>query len=346
MSELSDRGEAWIVGRILDGLATPGGWGPGEAPGDDAAVVRFEAAATVLVCIDTVTEGIHFRLDVSTPYDVGWKAVAVNLSDIAAMGGSPTHVVLAVSAPTHMKVSDFEEIVAGAKDCAEAAGARVVGGDTNASPVLSLTAAAVGRMPDGAEPVLRSGAREGDVLAVTGVLGEAEVGRRAAFAVDGRGLPEELSGPAMRHRRPSVRVEEGLVIAAAGATAMIDISDGLLVDARRLAAASRKELRVDLRRVPVPGGAAASLAGDEQELMAAALTGGEDFELLFTIGRQEYDLLEASWRDDLTPLTVIGEVCEGEGVLAYPEDLLPPGTGRGGFQHFAPSEPPPGFRPN
>ncbi len=340
MTELADRGEAWLVDRILGALSASGSPGPGEGPGDDAAVVKVSPASTLLLCIDTLTEGVHFRLDVSKPYDVGWKAVAVNLSDIAAMGGIPTHVVLAISAPPHMQVDDLDAMVAGAMECAAAAGARIVGGDTNSSSLLSLTGAALGRVSDGSGPVLRSGARPGDILAVTGVLGEAEVGRRAAFgewSPLASEEPADLSRAVMRHRRPTARVGEGSRIAAAGASAMIDVSDGLLLDAGRLATASAVELCIDLRRVPAPGDYAGSSSREGRELLAAALAGGEDFELLFTIDPEGFERLEASWGDDLAPITAIGEVSEGEGVRPYPEDLIPPGIGKGGWEHFGPS---------
>lgn len=326
MAKLSDMGEMWLVEQIVESL--PRGARPGEGPGDDAAVVYPESGPPWLFCIDTVTEGVHFRPDVSSPNDVGWKAVAVNLSDVAAMGGSPSLAVVSVCAPSYTETEAVSEIVAGAGDCAGRFGARVAGGDTTESPVLSVTAAVLGRMPEGVGPVLRTGARPGDAVLVTGCLGEAEAGRRAALA--GR----DLESPAVRrHRRPIPRLAEGVRAARLGATSMIDVSDGLVLDARRLAKASGCRLAIDLTRIPV------ACDTNEAGSLALALAGGEDFEVLFTAGREAIESLLEQWGEGLTPVRVIGEVSEGAGVELFPQEMVPEDLEAGGWEHFRPAGP-------
>lgn len=346
MAKLSDRGELQLVEQIIDSL--PAAARPGEGPGDDAAVVYLDSGPPVLLCIDTITEGVHFRRDISSAYDIGWKAVAVNLSDIAAMGGLPSRLVIAICAPGDTGADDLQEIVRGADACARAFGATIAGGDTTESPVLSVTAAALGRMPEGVEPVLRTGARSGDVVFVTGRLGEAALGLEAAVA----GADVESSA-VLRHRRPSPRVREGVKAARSGATSMIDISDGLVLDASRLADASRKKLTIDLIRIPVLAEAEVSdgrpasgghLVPEEHtgppekpvasRSLSAALTGGEDFELLFTVGRDLAAALLEEWGDDLVAIGAIGEVSEGSGVELVPPESVPKEVGAGGWEHF------------
>ena len=214
---------------------------PGQAwIGDDAAVLDDG----LLLAVDTVVAGVHFRAD--TPLaDVGWKALTVNVSDIAAMGGTPGHAVVAVAAPSD---TDLDLIYEGMAEASATYGCPVVGGDLANANELVVTVAVTGRV-DGA-PVLRSGAKPGDGIYVTGPLGAAAA---AGYRV-----------------RPQARLAEGQAARAAGATAMIDVSDGLVADLGHIADASGVGYELD--RVPVAEGAT-----EEQ-----ALRGGEDYELVFT----------------------------------------------------------------
>jgi len=216
---------------------------PGQAwIGDDAAVLDHG----FLLAIDTVVAGVHFAAD--TPLaDVGWKALTVNVSDIAAMGGTPGHAVVAVAAPPN---TDLDLIYEGMAEASATYACPVVGGDLANAAQLVVTVAVTGRV-DGAA-VLRSGARPGDGIYVTGPLGGAAAhGYRA---------------------RPHARVAEGQAARAAGATAMIDVSDGLVADLGHIADASGVGYELDMTALPMAAGATA-----EQ-----ALRGGEDYELVFT----------------------------------------------------------------
>lgn len=248
-------------------------------PGDDAAVVAAPDGRFV-VTTDMMIHGPDFRLAWSSPHDLGWKAAATNLSDVAAMGARPTSLVVAIAAPPDTPVSVLEGIADGLRDCCEALapGCGVVGGDLSASDSLTLAVTAFGDL-EGRPPVLRSGARAGDVVAYAGALGEAGIGLALLFregvGVDGQ--PDAAAADLLRARHPQLLAAQltptppialGPAAALAGATAMLDVSDGLAIDGGRIARASG--VGIDF---------ASTSLGEHPE---AALNGGEDHGLLAT----------------------------------------------------------------
>ncbi|MGD0982430.1 MAG: thiamine-phosphate kinase [Acidimicrobiales bacterium] len=248
--------------------------------GDDAAVVACPAGKSLLLAADAVVEGVHFDLDLVDAADVGWKALVVNVSDIAAMGGRPLHALVTVVGATAVMI---EGLVRGLAEAAAAYDCAVVGGDLSSGPRLVITVAITGTTGD-REAVLRSNARPGDLLFVTGALGRSAAGLRAlragkggdatllagpAGTSRGAGAPKASLDLAAAYRRPVARVPEGLAASAGGATAMIDVSDGLGIDLDRLATASG--VGVVLDAVP-------TAEGSTRE---EALGGGEDYELVF-----------------------------------------------------------------
>src|SRR4051794_3433250 len=275
-------GEFGVIGRVL---AQAGSARAAEVgPGDDAAVLRT-SDGRVVVTTDVLVEGRHFRRDWSSAEDIGHKAAAANLADVAAMGGVATALVVGLACPPDTQTSWLEGVAAGlAAECAPL-GAAVVGGDLvaaapdSASVVLSVTALGdLGRRA----PVLRSGARPGDVVALAGRLGWSASG----LAVLRRGFTSPMAVVAA-HRRPTPPYAAGPAAAEAGATAMCDVSDGLLADAAHLATASGVDVDVDrtalVRATLDPDGpltqVAGALGGDP---LAWVLTGGEDHALLAT----------------------------------------------------------------
>lgn len=293
-------GEVAVLQRIFPRLPTAGAQLLG--PGDDAAVVAAPDGRFV-VTTDMMIHGPDFRLAWSTPHDLGWKAAASNLSDVAAMGAVPTALVVAIAAPEHTPVGILEGIADGLRDaCAALApGCGVVGGDLSASSVLTLAVTAFGDL-EGRAPVLRSGARDGDIVAVSGALGVAADGLALLFtrAVDREGEPDATAAALLRREHPvpiaaqlapSPPISDGPLAALAGATAMLDLSDGLAIDAGRIARASG--VRIDFE--------GAALAPDP----ARALGGGEDHSLLavFPAG----SALPGGFRR-------VGAVCTGEGI--------------------------------
>ena len=243
--------------------------------GDDAAVWDADGAGEVLTT-DTVVQGVHFTLDTTSWADLGWKALAANLSDVAAMGAMPGLAVVTLGLPMDTRVADLDTLYDGLLEAAVEFGARVAGGDVVASPTLFITIALTGTLLGA--PMLRSASRPGDVICVTGMLGAAGAG--LALLLDmpyasGADLKPLLSA----HRRPWPRVREGLALVKAGVTCAMDISDGLVDDLGKLCAASGCAARLDAACIPVHPGAQRALP---QHALSLALNGGEDYELLFT----------------------------------------------------------------
>ena len=242
-------------------------------PGDDAAVLAV--TGSVVATTDTLVDGPDFRREWSTGYDLGWKAAAVNLADVAAMGARATSLLVALAVPGETPVGEIEAMADGLREACDALapGCAVVGGDLTQSSVLTIAVTALGDT-DGRPPVLRSGARPGDVVAIAGDVGVSARGLDVLFErYDG--FPpafDELSDADRhavgRHLRPHPPLTSGPAAAVAGATAMLDVSDGLALDASRIADASNVTL--DLR---------AAALGDDPAL---ALRGGEDHALLAT----------------------------------------------------------------
>lgn len=268
---LGDVGEFGLIARVVRAL--PVSPLAEVGPGDDAAVLRTPDGR-VVATTDVLVEGRHFRLDWSTPYDVGRKAAAQNLADVCAMGARPTALLVGLGAPASFAVADAERLAAGLADEAAVVGAAVVGGDTVAADVVVVAVTALGSL-DGVAPVLRSGARPGDVLVVAGALGGAAAGLA--------GLRAGRDEYAARHRVPEPPYDAGVALARLGATAMIDVSDGLTGDLAHLAEASGVGFDVDvsaLPRDPLVDIAAAALGADP---LAWVLGGGEDHALLATL---------------------------------------------------------------
>ncbi|HOA87399.1 MAG: thiamine-phosphate kinase [Microbacteriaceae bacterium] len=274
VSEL-DEGE--ILRRILSRLGEASGALVG--PGDDAAVIAAPDGR-VVVTTDTLVQGPDFRLAWSAPFDIGWKAAAVNLADVAAMGARPTGLVVALAVPPALPVSLVEGIAEGLRAACDAMapGCSVVGGDLTASDTLTVAVTAFGSL-DGIAPVLRSGARPGDTLAVCGgALGTAARGLAVLFerGVDASGHPIPLDASLLSaadaealavQLRPTPPLAAGIEAARAGATAMMDISDGLALDASRIAAMSG--VSVDIFSATLGPNSAWALGGGEDHGLLA-----------------------------------------------------------------------------
>jgi thiamine-monophosphate kinase len=280
--------------------------------GDDAAVVEPRAASAVTV--DAIVDGVHFVLDSFGPEAVGRKALAAALSDLAAMGAAQGEAYVVVAAPEDLSDDDLLAIADGLAEAAEREEVTIAGGDLVRSPVLMVSVTAVGYEPGGARFVTRGGARPRDLVAVTGELGGAAAAVELMEAGERRGDPADRGARLLdRQLNPTPRLREGRALAKAGATAMIDISDGLGADATHVAAASDCRLEIELERVPVAEGVADVAGGDEAALELAA-SGGEDFELLVTVPRERYDEAVQAVADAGSRLTEIGYVTDGEGV--------------------------------
>ncbi len=268
--------------------------------GDDAAVFASPGSNLVFTT-DTMVEGVDFELGYFSGSDLGWKAISINVSDVAAMGAEPSKAVVTLCAPPSTSAGFIEDLIHGLHTAAAFYGVDVVGGDISAAESVMVGVALLGRVD---QPLLRSGARIGDAICVTGSLGGSAGGlyllQRDHHA---RGSLVE------RHRRPLARIAEARRLRALNVSAMIDLSDGCVVDLERLLVASERGCRVEPEALPVDP-ALAELP--ELDAMEAALFGGEDFELLVTLAPSDVDAGRSSLETLGTSLTQIGVVSEGE----------------------------------
>jgi thiamine-monophosphate kinase len=300
-----------LIAAIQERLPEPGG--RVRVPsGDDAAVV--EAGAASAVSVDAIVDGVHFRLEYFGGPAVGRKALATGLSDLAAMGALPGEAYVVVAAPAELPDDVMLGIADGLAEVASREGATVAGGDLVASPVLVISVTAVGYEPEGGHLVTRGGANPGDVVAVTGELGGAAAALALMDDTEGSSLS---SGPRdallARQLNPTPRLAGGLALAAGGATAMIDVSDGLGADAGHLAHSSGCRLEIDLDRIPLSEGVV-DVAGGSGAALELASSGGEDYELLATLPPDRLATASQAVAEAGTKLTEIGYVAEGQGV--------------------------------
>jgi thiamine-monophosphate kinase len=280
--------------------------------GDDAAVVRGDAFA--VTSVDVMVDGTHFRLGQASPADIGHRALAAALSDLAAMGVRPGEAYLGVVLPPALSDAQALALHEGAEALAEATGTTIAGGDIVSGPVLTLAVTVVGWAGSEQPLVGRSGAQPGDLVGVTGTLGAATAGRAL---LEGRvhedvGAPGAAGALIERFLRPMPRLEEGCALAAAGVHAMLDLSDGLASDAQRLAEAGGVRVVLDASALPLAPGVgevARALSRDPAELAA---TGGEDFELCLCVAPDRRAAVEAA-----AAITWIGEIAAGEPALEW-----------------------------
>lgn len=310
---IADLGEFGLIAALAAGL--PRGERTIVGIGDDAAVLTTPDGR-VVATTDLLLEGLHFRLDWSDPADIGVKAAAQNLADVAAMGAVPVALLVGFAAPGDLPLAWAQELVSGiAEECARV-GATVVGGDTSRAQSVVLAVTALGDLA-GRDPVTRAGARPGDVLAIAGVLGDSAAG--LALLEAGLPGPEPLIAA---HRRPHPPYSAGPEAARLGATSMIDVSDGLLADLGHIAQASGVLIDVDPALLPAGGDlAAAAAALGRPGPLDWILTGGEDHALAATF--PPGISLPDGW-------IVAGEVRAGHGVHVNGRAF----TGPAGWNHF------------
>lgn len=304
LRKLSVIGEFGLIEKIR--RSAPSRAGVKTGIGDDTAVLATDKKADLLFTTDMLIEGRHFLRSRATAFEIGRKAVAVNLSDIAAMGGTPTYAVVAAGLPAGLSEHYLSELYRGMRAACRPFRVAIVGGDTNRSDKIILAVTLLGTAPSSGA-VLRSGARLGDALFVTGTLGGSYASKK--------------------HLRFVPRLKESTyLVRHFKVHAMMDLSDGLASDIFRLASESRVGARLDEAAVPV-----SKAAGNARR----ALTDGEDFELLFAMGPREALRLEKNWPKRLTPVRRVGRVtARGKGVVLVGRDGKARPLHESGFDHY------------
>jgi thiamine-monophosphate kinase len=302
LGEAAGRGGDGADGRVVVGS------------GDDAAVTV--AVGATVTSVDAAVEGVHFRRDTASLRSIGHKALAAALSDLAAMGADAGEAYVQLAVPEDVDDAGCLELAGGLGELASRVGVRVIGGDLVRSPVLVIAITVVGYLDSPGAAVRRSGARPGDVLVVTGELGGAGGG---LLVIERPELAEGLAvsiaeGLRRRQLEPEPRLPAGRALAASGAKAMIDISDGLGADAGHVAAASRARLAVELDRLPLQKGVAEVAAAAGLDPFDLATAAGEDYELLAAIPPEAVESAVEACASTGVALTPIGAVTSGEGV--------------------------------
>ena len=297
--------------------------------GDDAAA-WYGDASIQLATVDSLIQDVHFTLGITSWEELGWRALAANLSDIAAMGGLPRYALVSLALPDHTEVEDVTALYKGMLELAQQFEVALIGGDTSSAPLLTINITILGSTTRQAQHILtRSAAKPGDKVAVTGYLGAAAAGLE--MLSKRISLDSEATASLRRaFLQPYPRIAEGQILVEHGVRATIDISDGLISDLSHICKASQVSARIDIDRVPTLPAVRENF-GDRA--LKLALSGGEDYELLFTA---RADVIERVKAAAPCPITVIGEIMAekvGEITLVdakgNPVDLPKPG-----WEHF------------
>lgn len=326
---LGEIGEFGLIGRIAGKVAA--GAGVCLGIGDDAAVTEMEAGRLLLSTADMLVEGIHFDLSFTDPFLLGRKSLAVNVSDIAAMGGRPRHALLCLAIPADLPVEFLDRFADGVISLANEFGVTLIGGDTCRSSsglVISITLHG-DQVPE--RIIRRSGARAGDDVFVTGTVGDSALGLELLRRGERSGYAVE------RHLNPSPRVSAGLCLAESGiATAMIDVSDGVLADLGHILTGSGLGACIDASRLPLSPYFNQQADAVTTDPLSLALAGGEDYELLFTAPPER--ATEAATLLATTGVTVtrIGSIVSGVGITVTAADGSTIAAVQRGFNHFVP----------
>lgn len=309
---VSEIGELQLIKTLGHGFSSAG-TRPLLGIGDDAAILAHPPSTHLIISTDLLVEDIHFSKQTSTFYDIGYKAAVANLSDIAAMGGTPTYILVAVSLPSHVKYEDWKNMYRGLSVPCKAHGVQLVGGDTSASrSSLFLAITILGQVKPG-HALTRSGAQEGDIIYVSGSLGNSSAGlvwlaeHHSVSKLSTLRQPEKFL--ASRHLRPTPRLALGQMLSSRGlASAALDLSDGLSGDIGHLCRQSRVGALIQEARLPLSSQLLTYASQISVNPLTWALHGGEEYELLFTVPPKEQHRLESAVKLLRVPATAIGVI--------------------------------------
>ena len=324
--KVSESGEFGLIELIAKTVGKTGGDRLLIGIGDDAACWR--AGGLQLATIDTLIEDIHFDFKNITWRELGWKSMAVNLSDIAAMGGQPRYALVSLGLPGDTETESVIDLYKGMLELAKKFEVRIIGGDTVAAPVTAITLTIIGEAEDEDRILKRSAAKQGDLIAVTGNFGASAAG----LAMMQRKLTfDKKTEVALReaHFKPTPRINEGQLLAKNAVKAAIDVSDGLLGDLEKLCLASGFGAKLYSDRIPIHPAVVNSFGNEAVKL---ALTGGEDYELIFTAPQKIVNVIK---RELACPVTAVGEIVKGKSVEVLDEDGNEFSWQSAGWDHFA-----------
>jgi len=293
--------------------------------GDDAAAWKGDTSIQ-LATVDSFIQGVHFPTGAASWPELGWKALAVNLSDIAAMGGIPRYALVSLALPPQTEVDDVIALYSGMLKLAKKYKVTIVGGDISNAPMVVINITVLGSSPK-KQILTRSSAKPGELIAVTGHLGAAAAGlemltKKLKFE------PKAAARFKQAFFRPTPRISEGQLLLEQGVKTAIDISDGLVADLNQICKASKVGARIDANRVPVEP---MVKAGFGEKALELALTGGEDYELLFTA---KAEVIARIKKAAACPVTAIGEITAGQGVTVADRQGKPLELGKAGWEHF------------
>ncbi len=311
-ASLSQLGEFQLIQSISRGFSR-GGIRPTVGIGDDAAVLELPSPTQIVISTDLMIEHIHFNRTTSTFYDIGYKAAAVNLSDIAAMGATPTSILVAIALPPHLNHQDWKELYRGLAVPCKAQKVQLIGGDTSSSPsVLFIAITILGRIKPG-QSLTRSGAKAGDIIYVSGTLGDSAAGleylHHQKHPVKVSTLLQPIKFLVRRHLQPTPRIGLGQMLSTHGfASAALDLSDGLSGDLTHLCRQSRVGALIHHSHIPLSTHMVTYAAQKNMPPLTWALHGGEDYELLFTVPPTYRRRLEQAVKTLRLPITAIGVV--------------------------------------
>jgi len=325
---LSQLGEFGLIEAIA--RTTPKGSGVRIGIGDDAAWVSHPRQSS-LITSDLLIEGIHFDLRWTTMFDLGYKTLAVNLSDIAAMGGISAYLMLSLGIPSHFDSKKIAEFYRGIHSLAARSGVTLIGGDTNIAPLFLACACVIGHPSK--HPLTRSGAKTGDDIYVTGTLGDAALALQILQSKSKRAHGKTIGQLMQRHHRPTARLTAGSILAEKRvASAMIDISDGLIQDLGHICKASGVGAEISADDIPLSS-AYRAVAGKDD--LRYALSGGEDYELLFCAPHSHRDDIEKLQRRAKVSITRIGRcVASRAGISVIAASGKPMALDAPGHDHF------------